>query len=337
MSNPSISYMQEYFAKAVELEKSVFVLREAQKKSNQEIQEIFDEKDREERVRIEQDERLKRLDEKYVEEERNLNEAIKKDKKIAPGFKKKATIFIPLLILAGIIFLVLEIATFIIGVDELQTFVAVIFIYGCAPFVVILIINKVKSKKAIGRLETNTKRDLAKEKNDEQNFLSNSLTQSTKKIENLKNNEISLVKTKDMISESYQKANDALQKLYKKNLVAPKYHNFNAMASFYEYLSTGRCLAIFGPDGVIDTYEDDIRIGIVIRTLSDIREIVADTNVKTGYLCDQARIANLQLANMNSNLSAIKVSTAATAANTAMISDYCSSINESVNRINSFF
>ena len=141
------------------------------------------------------------------------------------------------------------------------------------------------------------------------------------------------MQTQDMITQSYQKATTALQKLYGKNLVAPKYHNFNAMASFYEYISTGRCLVMFGPDGVIDTYEDDVRIGIIIRTLSDIRDIVADTNAKTGYLCDQARIANQQLAQVNSNLSAIKVSSAATAANTAMIANYCHSINESVHRI----
>lgn len=333
MSNPSISYMKEYFAKAVELEKSVFVLREAHKKANQEIKALCSEKEREERIRSEQGERLRQLDSKYIEEEKKLTEKISEDKKNRPHFKRKAGGMIALLILIGIAFIAGQIATFVFGLEFLQLPIMIACIYASIPVIVILIISKVRAGRAKERLDVNTKRDINQEKADEQQSLSNSLTLSSRKIQNLNNNEKSLIQTQNMISESYQKASSALKKLYSKNLVAPKYHNFNAMATFYEYISTGRCLAVFGPDGVIDTYEDDIKMGIIISTLLDIRDIVADTNAKAGFLCDQAQIANQQLARVNSNLSAIKVSSAATAANTAAIANYCHSINESVHRI----
>lgn len=73
-----------------------------------------------------------------------------------------------------------------------------------------------------------------------------------------------------------------LDKLYNFNIIYPKYRNFVAVATIYEYLESGRCDKLEGPSGAYNLYEGELRANVIIDSLS---KIVSDLNQikKTQY------------------------------------------------------
>ena len=62
----------------------------------------------------------------------------------------------------------------------------------------------------------------------------------------------------------------SLAKLYEENVVFPKYRNMVAITTINEYLESGRCYELEGPDGAYNLYEMELRQNIVIGQLSNI-------------------------------------------------------------------
>lgn len=60
----------------------------------------------------------------------------------------------------------------------------------------------------------------------------------------------------------------ALEKLYAENIIYPKYRNMVAVTTIYEYLESGRCNRLEGPDGAYNLYEMELRQNIIIGQLS---------------------------------------------------------------------
>lgn len=58
-----------------------------------------------------------------------------------------------------------------------------------------------------------------------------------------------------------------LQRLYKMNIIFPKYRNLIAMCSIYEYMLSGRCVALEGAEGAYNLYESELRQNIIIGQL----------------------------------------------------------------------
>jgi hypothetical protein len=54
--------------------------------------------------------------------------------------------------------------------------------------------------------------------------------------------------------------------------VSPKYQNLVAVSTIYEYLASGRCDRLEGPNGAYNLYEMELRQNIVIGQLSTITE-----------------------------------------------------------------
>lgn len=64
----------------------------------------------------------------------------------------------------------------------------------------------------------------------------------------------------------------ALGKLYAENIIYPKYRNMVAVTMIYEYLESGRCSQLEGPDGAYNLYEMELRQNIIIGQLSSIMD-----------------------------------------------------------------
>ena len=62
----------------------------------------------------------------------------------------------------------------------------------------------------------------------------------------------------------------ALAALYSENIVFPKYRNLVAITMINEYLISGRCYSLDGPDGAYNLYEMELRQNIIIGQLSSI-------------------------------------------------------------------
>lgn len=61
-----------------------------------------------------------------------------------------------------------------------------------------------------------------------------------------------------------------LDDLYACNILHPKYRNFVAAASFYDYFDTGRCSSLEGTNGAYATYELESRLDKIISRLDQV-------------------------------------------------------------------
>ena len=65
---------------------------------------------------------------------------------------------------------------------------------------------------------------------------------------------------------------DTLDKYYEKNVIFPKYRNLVAITMINEYLESGRCYELEGPDGAYNIYENELRQNLIISNLDKIRD-----------------------------------------------------------------
>ncbi|MBQ6825945.1 MAG: hypothetical protein IJP34_04725 [Clostridia bacterium] len=64
--------------------------------------------------------------------------------------------------------------------------------------------------------------------------------------------------------------NSSLEQLYNKDIIFPKYRNLVAISVISEYLTSGRCSELEGPNGAYNLYELELRQNIIINQLSSI-------------------------------------------------------------------
>lgn len=76
----------------------------------------------------------------------------------------------------------------------------------------------------------------------------------------------------EIIGEKYNETCDLLDSYYKLGIIHPKYRNFIAISSIYEYLTTGRCKQLQGHGEAYDTFEYETRLNRIITQLDDIIE-----------------------------------------------------------------
>lgn len=76
------------------------------------------------------------------------------------------------------------------------------------------------------------------------------------------------------IMQSYNASRNALEKMYAKDIVYSKYRNLIAVCSLYEYIVSGRCFLLEGPDGAYNVLENEIRLDNIIIKLENIVNLV---------------------------------------------------------------
>lgn len=126
-----------------------------------------------------------------------------------------------------------------------------------------------------------------------------------------------LAQRNDIVSQ-FRKAQKALSDIYSVNVLPQKYRNFEAVATLYEYLVTGRCTAIKGHGGIYDTYENDYRSGLIIAKLSEIQNSLERISEYQQLLYSEVKKANITLSSMRQSLASIELSNREIAQNTAI-------------------
>ena len=82
------------------------------------------------------------------------------------------------------------------------------------------------------------------------------------------NQETSVTVNKLAETEATLKA--SLYTLYSKNVIYAKYRNLVTIATLFEYIDSGRCFELEGPNGAYNLYEGELRSDIIISSLSSI-------------------------------------------------------------------
>lgn len=111
------------------------------------------------------------------------------------------------------------------------------------------------------------------------------------------------------------KLEEALIGLYEEGIIYSKYRNLVAVSTIYEYLASGRCDQLEGPNGAYNLYEMELRQNIVIGQLSTITENLEQIKENQHTLYYEIQSANYNSASMLSSIGdAVKFSAYQTAA-----------------------
>lgn len=82
---------------------------------------------------------------------------------------------------------------------------------------------------------------------------------------------------------------NALNQLYKADIIFPKYRNLVAISSFYEYFESGRCNTLTGHEGAYNIYENEIRLNHIIEQLDVVIEKLDEIKRNQYMLYDAIR------------------------------------------------
>ncbi len=87
---------------------------------------------------------------------------------------------------------------------------------------------------------------------------------------NLKKWQTSTEKNIFYLTQKKEEVTKVLEKYYEADVIFPKYHTLPALTSIYEYLTSGRCKQLTGPNGAYNLYEMEVRQNTVIEQLNTI-------------------------------------------------------------------
>lgn len=132
------------------------------------------------------------------------------------------------------------------------------------------------------------------------------------------------------IKSLYASTSSILRDFYNLNIIFPKYRSLVPISMFYEYLSSGRCSRLDGPDGGYNIYEQELRMNLILNKLDDIIDrldeiqenqyvlsnMIRDSNRTTQKICDTIVDCSNQLQDINSNTTIAKYYSQISAINT---------------------
>ena len=107
---------------------------------------------------------------------------------------------------------------------------------------------------------------------------------------------------RDVLFDAKWKLQAALRNLYEEGIIYPKYQNLVAVSTIYEYLASGRCDRLEGPNGAYNLYEMELRQNIVIGQLSTITEHLEQIKENQYTLYYEIQSANNNSASMLSSI-----------------------------------
>ena len=110
-----------------------------------------------------------------------------------------------------------------------------------------------------------------------------------------------------------------LQEYYDLDYIYPKYRGLVPISTIYEYLASGRCSTLTGPNGAYNLYEMELRMNTIIGKLDDIIAHLEDISYSQRMLYDEVKASNQRVENL---LAAIENTASNIERNTAMDAYY---------------
>lgn len=307
------AYLKEYLKYAVEFEKAVYIWEKAMKKANEQMRNIHSE-----RISLNGSTVSVQNQLTYLENYKLSSEDQKKLKKYKRAYLIAITIFA---ILESITVLCGMAMFFIGGADLVTAFsLAMTIIFSLSIVNLLLtmpwyIFNKSKYKESLQKADAISRADRNRRKKLLLEAQNNNNQQALAKNKNLEN---VLSQRQEEIFNAYRQARNNLSTLYSENVLPAKYRSFNAVATMYEYLETGRCNTIQGHGGIYDTYEKDLQMGLIIQNLENINATLSRIEANQHLLYNELLQANSTLQRINSSLEDVKKTNAQIAYNTAI-------------------
>lgn len=91
-------------------------------------------------------------------------------------------------------------------------------------------------------------------------------------------------------------------KLYSQGVIYGKYRNYVAVSTFCDYLISGRCDSLDGPNGAYNLYEQETRADIVISKLDVVLNSMERIQENQYYLFNELQVTNTSLGHIQGQL-----------------------------------
>ena len=82
----------------------------------------------------------------------------------------------------------------------------------------------------------------------------------------------------DCMQRKKSQTREALDSGYRLGVISQEYRGFIPVCSFFQYLNSGRCYSLQGPDGAYNKYEEEKRLALIITQLSEIGGTLDEIN-----------------------------------------------------------
>lgn len=164
-------------------------------------------------------------------------------------------------------------------------------------------------KKALDKARRNASTDFKKDKQNELKEKQQELAEIKKHVYDYADQRIDLlpqVRVGNFLSEEeatlkreLQRIIDGRDQLYAYNIIYGKYRNYVALTSIYEYLDSGRCDTLDGPQGAYNLFESESRTNEIILQLSAIAASLEAIKTNQFMLYRELKRANHNLNTIN--------------------------------------
>lgn len=111
------------------------------------------------------------------------------------------------------------------------------------------------------------------------------------------------------IRNGLSKTKKVLAELYALDVVFPKYRNLIAMCTIYEYIVSGRCTELEGPNGAYNLFEAELRQNLIINQLDKINKNLEHIKANQYMLYQEMTRANVLLDKISGEMSKISKTT----------------------------
>lgn len=135
------------------------------------------------------------------------------------------------------------------------------------------------------------------------------------------------IKTAEELLKKFYKAQS---QMYSYGILFEKYRNFVAVSSFYEYIASGRCETLEGPNGAYNLFENEIRMNMVICQLNQVLESLEQIKQNQYMIYSAIQETNAQLTSLNYSMNKAVGALESIKANTNDIKSNMSKIAENI-------
>lgn len=298
----NVAYMKEYLRQAMVFEKFVYIWNQSMNEANGYVKDVYNEKERLEQQELEACLEIQTYEPMEKSEYKKIYKEEKKERKRQKSFLKSTLSFIAFIfcfeIVGGLIAESGLLDAAESDVEFILTGAAVVLVILLIGFILSKMYNRRKIKERFVTGENSRKRQVVIAQENER--------KAQQKLAIVSVREARLAKSQQDIFKELNEAKDIRSYIYSENVLPAKYRSFNAVATLYEYLETGRCNTIQGHGGIYDTYEYDMKLGLIINNLVEINSRLADIQRNQRLLYDEFRQANQTLSNISSTLKNIE-------------------------------
>ncbi len=317
----SVRYMKEYLGYALKFEKYVYIWSKALANTNKQLNEVRTRKKSAQSSQLSSQKQLSTLNYDFVQYEKREQEEIFKYKKRSKFWLTAAIVWLAfsIIVAVGFAFLSPDISSKSLLI-KIWAIVFITAMYFCLVLFIgpICLYQHSKNKKTYKKLRSKAANGSFDLKDRKQTLLIEQYGRAETTLEAITKEEIAIIKKQNTISGELQKAKRNLSEIYSINALPQKYRTFNAVATLYEYLDTGRCNVVQGHGGIYDTYEIE-RISLEqLAQMVMMNQTISRIEDNQRYICSELRQANKALSNISSSVKEIQKTNAEIAKNTAI-------------------